>query len=109
ALSKMFLLFFVQEKGLKITNLHPWSESVCPQFFRMTSLGKRMTTIYFRTTQLLQLRSPLRWGRVMGTTMWPTHTMDVPAESHATLSQKKRLGKGRDHGEVPRTYPRAEH
>src|SRR2546425_861832 len=76
----------------------------------MTSLGKRTTTVYFRTTPLFILGlhhflSSVRPfdGEELWGIPWPIHTMEVPAEFHATTSQKKRLGKGRGHGKVPRT------
>ena len=106
----IFLLFFVQEKGLK----NDWFDTTGARaydyyFFRMTSLGKRTTTIYFRTTRLPQFRAPLRWGIIMGNTMADTHHGCPGGVPCTTYSQKKRLWKGRGHRKVPWACPRTEH
>src|SRR5881296_3716817 len=107
----IFLLFFVQEKGLKMTDLTPLERERMTTVFRMTSLGINVRPLFISGLGLHRCISFVRPfdGEELWGIPWPIHTTGVPAESHATPSHKKRLGKGGGHGKVPTTCPRGEH
>src|SRR6059036_2492038 len=51
---------------------HLWMVKRTLNLLSFFLLGKRMTTIYFRTTPLPQFHAPHRWGEVMRNTMADT-------------------------------------
>src|SRR6059036_390571 len=68
--------------------------------FRMTSLGINVRPLFILGLGLhhcISFVCPFDGEELWGIPR-PIHTTGVPAESHATPSQKKRLGKGRGHG-----------
>src|SRR5437899_5942545 len=99
--------------------------------FRKTSLGINVRPLFILRLGLHHCISFVRPfdGEELWGIPWPIHTTGVPAESHATPSHKKRLGKGGGHGKeshatpshkkrlgkggghgkVPTTCPRGEH
>src|SRR2546425_159903 len=106
-----FLLFFVQEKGLKMTDLTPLERERMTTVFRMTSLEINVRPLFISGLGLHHCISFVRPfdGEELWGIPWPIHTTGVPAESHATPNHKKRLGKGGGHGKVLTTCPRGEH
>src|SRR5437899_3560495 len=91
-----------------MTDLTPLEPERMTTIFRMTSLGINVRPLFILGLDLHRCISFVCAfdGEELWGIPWPIHTTGVPAESHATPSQKKSLGKGRGHGKVLTTCPR---
>ena len=110
-LSKYFCPLLRPGKGVKKwLTWHHWSESVWPLFLGWHHWGnvRPLFILGLGLHHCISFVRPFDGEELWGIP-WPIHTTGVPAESHATPSQKKRLGKGGGHGKVPTTCPRGEH